>query len=62
MKILLTVNGCSRTSRSMLSSTHGNSRTQAITLELGNSVASNGSLLHHTRPVSNTTSVPRKPP
>jgi len=46
----------------MLSSTHGNPRTQAITLELGNSVASNGSLLHHTRPVSNTTSVPRKPP
>ena len=46
----------------MLSSTHGNSRTQATTLELGNSVASNGNLLHHTWPVSNTTSVPRKPP
>ena len=46
----------------MLSSTHGNSRTQAITFEFGNNVASSGSLLHHTRPVSNTTSVPTKPP
>ena len=38
------------------------SRTQAITFEFGNSAATSGILLHHTRPVSNTTSVLVNPP
>ncbi len=52
---LLTPTGCLRTSRSMLSSTQDNWRTQAMTFASGNSVSSNGIRLHHSRLVSNTT-------
>jgi len=52
---LLTLTGWRCTSRSMLSSTHANWRTQAITFTPGNKVLSNCMRLHHRRLVSNTT-------
>jgi len=55
---LLTLTGCLRTNRSMLSSTHANLRTHAMTFTPGNSVLSNCIRLHHSRLVSNITSAP----
>src|SRR5579885_3591852 len=51
---LLTLTGCLRTSRSMLSSTQDNWRTHAITFACGNNVLSNCIRLHQSRLVSKT--------